>query len=244
MKKLLFVAIISAPFVLTACSNTVFTSAKQSKATSAAQEQLEITTVTEANYPRAETQLLTERYIKKIADATHTDGVGVLWKIREGSDPKDRTIPRTNYDTIYTWAVLDLTEDATLRMPETKGRYQTAWFMTEEHYNPMVFTKPGVYTLTQADMGSRYVVMVIRTQANAMDPQDLKVANAIQDNIQLSQKDKGEYVPQYRWNKKEIIAMRTHFQELAKEKGLTSEVMFGKKGEQSDENHNMGTAVG
>jgi hypothetical protein len=240
-------AILSAS-LLTGCgskaTNDTGAEATASQKTQSTPAELPITTVTEANYPRAETQLLTEGYIKKIAAATNSDGVGVLWNIRQGSDPKDRTIPRTNYDTIYTWAVLDLTEDATLVMPETNGRYQTTWFMTEEHYNPMVMVKAGTYTLTQKDMGSRYVVMVIRTQANTESAEDLAAANAIQDGISLSQKDKGIYAPQYRWNKDEVIAMRTHFQDLAKDKGITSELMFGKKGEQTTENHNAGTAVG
>ncbi len=244
MKRSILFSTIVISLALTGC---VYNKNKESvtiAGKSASTEHLKLTTVTEDNYARAETQLLTEGYVKKIADATDTDGVGVLWHVRKGSDPKDRTIPRTNYDTIYTWAVLDLTEDATLVLPETNGRYQTAWFMTEEHYNPMVFTKPGSYTLTQEKMGSRYVVIVIRTQANVVDEKDLAAANAIQDGISLSQKDKGEYTPLYRWNKEEIIAMRTHFQELAQEKSLTSEVFFGKKGKQTDENHNAGTAVG
>ncbi len=256
MNHLLLISIITVSLALTGCGDTANTSAKQGDTTAAAEgkiaantesastDQLQVTPVTENNYARAETQLLTEGYVQKIADATHTDGVGVLWHIRKGSDPKDRTIPRTNYDTIYSWAILDLTEEATLVMPDTNGRYQTAWFMTEEHYNPLVFDKPGTYTLNQDNIGSRYVVMVIRTQANVEDEQDLKAATVIQSKLRLTQKDKGEYAPQYRWNKEEIIKMRTHFQNLAKEKGISSEVMFGKKGERTQEQHNAGTAVG
>ena len=248
MKKTFSLTALLALTLCSACGTTT-PAPKSPTATSAddvtsTDDVVKVTTVTADNYDRAETQILTEGYIQKIANATNTDGVGVLWHIRKGSDPKDRTIPRTNYDTIYTWAILDLTQEATLVMPDTKGRYQTAWFMTEEHYNPAVFAKPGTYTLTQEEMGSRYVVMVIRTQANTADNADLLAANAIQDGIRLSQEDKGTYTPEYRWNKEEVVKMRTLFQQLAKEKGATSEVMFGKKGAQTKEHHNMGTAVG
>ena len=62
----------------------------------------------------AETQEIMTGYVKKIAAATGTDGVGVIMNVREGADPKDKTIMRINFDTIYSWIVLDLTEPATI----------------------------------------------------------------------------------------------------------------------------------
>lgn len=203
-----------------------------------------LTRVTPENYGLAETQEIIAGYISKISKATGTDGVGVLWHVRKGADPKDRTIPRINFDTIYSWLVLDLKEDATLTMPETDGRYQSAWVISEEHYNPMAYEKPGNYTLSKKNVGTRYAVIVIRTQANTVDPTDLAVANKLQDKLAISQKDKGSYVASHHWNKDEIIKMRAHYMKLAKDKGITSEVMFGKKGEPTLENHNAGTAVG
>jgi len=32
---------------------------------------------------------------------------------------------------------------ATLVMPETVGRYQSAFVITEEHYNPFAYAEPG-----------------------------------------------------------------------------------------------------
>jgi len=84
------------------------------------------TTVTQDNYGLAETQVIFTGYVKKIAAATDTNGVGIFWHVRKGADPKDRTIPRINFDTIYSWAIVDLKEDATLTMPETGDRYQSA----------------------------------------------------------------------------------------------------------------------
>ena len=67
-------------------------------------------------------------------------------------------------------------------MPETNGRYQSAWIITDEHYNPMAFVKPGSYTLTQENVGRRYAMIAIRTQVNVADPADLAIVHKLQDH--------------------------------------------------------------
>jgi len=205
---------------------------------------VQTTPVTEENYARAETEVIFADYVKRIADATGTNGMGEWLHFREGADPKDRTVMRINFDTLYSMAILDLTEDAVLTMPETDGRYQSAWFITDEHYNPMAFIEPGTYTLTQEEMGSRYVQVAIRTQANVADPDDLAIAHELQDQLKLEQEDKGEFVPSGNWDMDEILAMRAKYQEIQKEEDITSEQMFGKKGEVPLKEHNVGTATG
>lgn len=255
MNKLVLGTAIVASLALTACGDNTGTVVEKDKVMPAAQEQsspampaaekqLEITTVTEENYDRAENQGVVESYIKKIAEATKTDGIGVFWHVRKGADPKDKTIPRINFDTIYSWAVIDLTEELTLTMPETGGRYQSAWIVDEEHYNPMAFNEPGEHKLNIENVGSRYATIVMRTQVNTANPDDLAEAHKVQDKLMLSQKDKGSYVSSYKWDPDEVNKMRAHFEKVAKDKGITSEVMFGKRGERTPEQHRAGTAVG
>jgi len=242
MKKILLVTMTAATFGLTACANNIDTTAESDK--TIVTTQLKTTTVTEDNYDIAETQGIFEGYVKKIAKATDTNGVGVFWHVKTGADPKDKTIPRINFDTIYSWSLIDLTEDVTLTMPETNGRYQSAWFIDEEHYNPMALNEAGEYTITQKDVGTRYVMIVIRTQANTTDPADLAEAGKLQEKLKLSQKDRGSYVSSYKWNHDEVIKMRAHFEQIIKDKGMKSDVMFGKRGSMTDEQHNAGTAGG
>ena len=202
------------------------------------------TVVTDENYGLAESEVIFTDYVQKIAAATNTNGVGVLMHLRKGADPKDRTIMRINFDTIYSVAIIDLTEDAVLTMPETNGRYQSAWIITDEHYNPMAFVEPGTYTLTQEKMGRRYIMLSIRTQTNTADPADLAIANALQDQLKLEQKDRGSFAVSGNWDMKEILAMRAKYQKIQKKEGITSERMFGKKGELPLKDHNVGTASG
>jgi len=202
------------------------------------------TILTDENFGLAESQMIFAKYIKDIAAITKTNGVGVFMHNKKAADPKDKTVVRINFDTQYSVAILDLKEEATLIMPETNGRYQSAWFITEEHYNPMAINNPGTYKITQEDMGSRYIMLVIRTQVNMTDPEDLAKVSALQDQLQLSQKDRGSFVITNNWDRPEVLKMRKKYQKIAKEKGIVSSVMFGEKGETTLENHNAGVSTG
>ena len=226
---------------LTACGGKTDTAVEPEQA---AATEVQTTVVTDENYALAESEIIFSDYLKKIAAATGTNGTGVFMHLRKGADPKDRTIMRINFDTIYSTAIVDLTEDAVLTMPETNGRYQSAWIITDEHYNPMAFVEPGTYTLTQENVGRRYATIAIRTQVNTADPADLAIAHGLQDQLKLEQKDRGSYAPSNKWDMEEVLAMRAKYQEIAKKEGITSEVMFGKKGEVPLKEHNVGTAVG
>jgi hypothetical protein len=149
---------------------------------------------------------------------------------------------RINFDTLYSFAVIDLKEELTLTMPDTNGRYQSAWIITEEHYMPMALEKPGVYKLNQENVGARYTMIVMRTQANTQDPKDMEKANVLQDKLQLNQKDKGSYIASNSWDMDEILKMRAKYMEIGKE--MSTDVMFGKKGEVLLREHNAGTAFG
>jgi len=247
MNKTLFglvirMLVVAAPFTLVGCGGGTDTPAEPEQAASVSEVQT--TVVTDENYGLAESEVIISDYVKRIAAATNSNGVGVFMHLKTGADPKDRTIMRINFDTLYSSALVDLTEDAVLTMPETGGRYQSAWIITDEHYNPMAFVEPGTYTLTQENVGRRYAVIAMRTQANAADPADLAIANALQEQLKLEQKDRGSWAPSNKWDMEQVLAMRAKYQEIGKKEGITSEVMFGKKGEVPLKEHNVGTAAG
>ena len=202
------------------------------------------TLLTAENFALAESQMIFAKYVKDIAAITNTNGVGVFMHNKKAANPKDKTVVRINFDTQYSVAILDLNEEAVLTMPETNGRYQSAWFITEEHYNPMAINKPGTYKINQKDMGSRYVMLVIRTQVNMRDPEDLAKVSALQDQLKLYQKDRGSFVMTNNWDRPKVIEMRKKYQNIAREKQIVSSLMFGKKGETTLENHNVGVSTG
>jgi hypothetical protein len=232
----------AATFALVGCDSKPPASVQPEQA--AAANEAQNTVVTDENYGLAESEIIFADYVGRIAAATGTNGMGEWLHLRKGADPKDRTVMRINFDTLYSTVILDLTEPATLTMPETGGRYQSAWVITDEHYNPMAFVKPGTYTLTQENVGRRFATVVIRTQVNAADPADLAAVHELQDQLKIEQSAKGAFVPSGNWDMEEVLAMRAKYQRIAKEENITSEVMFGKKGEVGLKEHNAGTAMG
>ena len=241
-KMVALTCVAMASMTLVSCGNEADTTTMEQQA--APESDVKTTVVTDENYARAESEIIFAGYIQKIAAATGTNGMGVWLHLREGADPKDRTVMRINFDTLYSFAIIDLTEDAVLTMPETNGRYQSAWFITDEHYNPTAFIEPGTYTLTQEDMGRRYIMIGMRIQVNVADPADLAIVHEIQNQLKLEQNDTGEFAPSADWDMEELLAMRAKYQELAEAEGLVSEQVFGKKGEVPLKEHNAGAAMG
>lgn len=245
MKHIALSSILVATSLLAAsCDNTKKTAAPASGDSAETQTQTKTTTVTDENYSLAETQVIIASYVKKIAAATGTNGVGVWMHNKKGANPKDRDVMRKNFDTIYSWGVFDLTEPATLVLPENEGRYQTAWVISEEHYNPFAFVEPGEYELTKENVGTPYAIVVVRTQTNVTDAKDVAAANALQEKLAIKQKNKGSYKASHQWNQDEILKMRAKYQKIAKDEKVSPDLYFGKKGERTDKQHNCGTAMG
>ena len=205
----------------------------------------DVTPLTADNYATAETQsIFAGAYIQKIATATCSGGMGVRMHERVPSDPNHKALARVNFDTLYSWILLDLNSPATITLPETGGRYQSAQVLNEGHWMPFVVTEAGSFTLTRENSGSRYVLVGIRTQMNMQDPADIKKANELQDLVRVEQADPGELVFTDLWNKEAIMAMRKELQILRDEKGYKSEDMFGKQGEIDHAMNNVGVAIG
>ena len=202
-----------------------------------------VTPVTKANYAAAETEVILADYVRKIAKGTCSGGMGVFLHQHAAMDPAERSILRPNFDTLYSFAVLDLEQPATVVLPDT-DRYQILEVVNDEHWIPLISDKPGRYTLTKEAMGSRYVFAFVRTQVNMQDPEDLKQAAAVQDQIQLEQTAPGVFVSPNKFDQQAILAMRADYNNRRQPEGITSEMAFGKKGEISKEMRNFGVAIG
>lgn len=101
--------------------------------------------------------------------------------------PIDRqTVIRLNRDTLYSFAVVDLAEGASIVLPEHGERYVSAMVVNEDHYVNGVFHEAGEHALSADRFGSRYVLVAIRTLVDPSDPDDLAEVVGLQDQIVLS----------------------------------------------------------
>ena len=195
------------------------------------------------NYAFAETEIILGDYVQKIATATCSDGMGVFMHFRKAMDPKDRTILRPNFDTLYSAAVVDLKSPAAITLPAS-DRLQILEVVSAYHWIPLVTSKPGVYEITEEMAGSRFAFIIIRTQVNMQDPADIERVGDIQDEIIIRQKNRGQFVQTKDWDRAQMLEMRTKYQKEKDVKGISSEEIFGKKGEINSEMRNIGVAFG
>lgn len=138
--------------------------------------------VTVENFPRAETDL----YISAVA--LKRGGFGKFMHDRTPTPLDKQTVIRMNRDTLYSGLVLDLAAGpATITLPDTGKRFMSMQVINEDEYTPNVFYGAGDHTLTQENVGTRYVLVAIRTLVNPSDPKDVEEVHALQDAIKLSQ---------------------------------------------------------
>ena len=156
--------------------------------------------VTADNYVRAESDFQMKGYIESF------NNFGKFHHNRKPYDVNNQITIRGNRDTLYSFGVWDLRSPVTITLPETGGRYQSLMIVSQDHsiwglYGP----KTG--TLTEEKVGTRYVLLTIRTFADPNDEEDMKEAYRLQDAVVVQQADIGKFeVPD--WKKDEVEKMR------------------------------------
>jgi hypothetical protein len=192
-------------------------------------------TVTVDNFVRAETDMTLDRYVKQGA-------FGKFLHLRVPTPIDRQDVIRMNRDTLYSFAVLDLNEPATIVKPGSDGRYQLLVVINQDHSMPITELDSGEFELTKEKLGSRYVFAAFRTFVDAGDPDDVKAANALQDKIGIRQKDPGSFeIPD--WDEVSLKKLRDAILVLAATRPDFSG-MFGIKEELDPLYHLMGTASG
>jgi hypothetical protein len=192
--------------------------------------------VTWDNWVRAESDKMFKRY------ADH-GGFGKFFNIRKPTPIDAQKVVRMNRDTLYSFGVFDLTTPVTITMPDSGDRFLSLQVGNQDEYVPIpVIYKPGKYTLTKEKVGTRYVIVIIRTFADATSPADIKKANALQDQIKVQQSSVGKFeIPN--WDQKSQDKLRTAILVLASTMTDTSQC-FGNKEDTHPIAHFLGAALG
>jgi len=191
--------------------------------------------VTASNYVRAESDFQMKSYIENL------DCFGKFTHSRKPYDVENQITVRGNRDTLYSFGVWDLTSPVTVTLPDPKGRYQSLMIVSQDHsiwglYGP----KTG--TLTEENVGTRYVLLTVRTFADPNDEADMKKAFQLQDAVGVKQADIGKFdVPD--WKKDQVEQMRDTINVVASTVKDTSK-MFGKKEEMDPVYWMLGAALG
>ncbi|WP_129774748.1 DUF1254 domain-containing protein [Peristeroidobacter soli] len=195
--------------------------------------------VTVDNFKRAETDTY---FGKFVADA---GGLAGFLHAREPTPLDKQTVIRMNRDTLYSPAVVDLDAGpATVTFPDAGGRFMSMQVIDEDHYTPAVVYEPGAHVFTKEQIGTRYVVFVVRTFVDPNAPSDLKQVHALQDQLEVTQPKPGRWdAPD--WDPVSLKKVRESLLAVtAASGGIDSARMFGPREQVDPVQHLLGTAAG
>ena len=142
------------------------------------------------------------------------------------------------------FGVFDLSKSPlTVELPKTNGRYMSLLLISQNHDIYPAYYAPGKWTFSEKEIGTRYIMFVIRTFADPNNPKDMEKAHKIQDAVKVIQKDKGSLSGIHQWNEKEMLMLRKAYNTIGSTTS-SSAPYFGVKCDRSYLMNAMGVAVG
>ncbi len=192
--------------------------------------------VTVDNYARAEVAFQVDRF------AGFGAAVNTWTHIRTPTPLDRQTVIRMNRDTLYSVALVDISQGATVTIPDAGGRYLTVMVMNEDGYVNRVIHEPGDEPLTVDEFDTPYVLLIARILVDPTDPDDVAEVGRLQDRIMLHATAARPWVTgqydevSYEATKRPLLALGTGI--------LDSHRTFGPKGAVDQVRFLIGTAGG
>lgn len=192
--------------------------------------------VTVDNYVRAESDVQMKGYAEAM------DAFGKFAVNRKHYDVDNQVTVRGNRDTIYMFGTFDLSSPLTITIPDSGDRYMSMQAISQDHNIPPSIYGPAKKTYTMENMGTRYILIGIRTFADPNDPADMKIAHALQDAVVVEQANIGKLeLPN--WDKQGVETLRNAINVLGSTMRST-QGWFGEKDEIDPIHRLLGTAFG
>jgi len=139
------------------------------------------------NFARAESDLY-------FAGVVANGGFGKFDHTRDPAPIDKQSVIRLNRDTLYSSAVFDLDAGpVTVTLPPAGKRFMSMQVIDEDQYTHGVYYKPGNVVITRKDIGTRYVVVAMRTLVDPSNPKDMEEVHALQDRIEAKQRGPGKF---------------------------------------------------
>jgi len=188
------------------------------------------------NYVRAESDSQIQTYAETL------NCFGRLVHQRDFYSIDNQLTVRVNRDTYYSFGVFDLTSPVTIIKPDPGDRFQSLMIINQDHSISPTIHGGGTFTYTQEELGTRYMIVIFRTFADATDPEDQRIAHALQDQVRIGQADVG-VLALPNWDNESRLEMRNAINVLAGSL-TTTEGFFGERDVIDPIKHLMGTAYG
>ena len=121
-------------------------------------------------------------------------GVNLVFHHREPASLDDQPVIRQNRDTLYSSAIVDITDGATVTVPDGAGRYLSVMVVNEDHYINRILHEPGDYELTTADFDTDYIAVAARILVDPNNPADVSTVNQLQDQLAINARSARPFV--------------------------------------------------
>ncbi len=188
------------------------------------------------NYVRAESDYQIQTYARTL------NAFGKLVHQRDFYSVDNQLTVRVNRDTYYSFGLYDLTSPVTITKPDPGDRFQSLMIINQDHSISPTIHEGGTFTYTEESLGTRYMIVIVRTFALANDLKDQEIAHALQDRIKIEQDDMGKLeLPN--WDNESRQKMMDAINVLAGSLP-TTEGFFGEIDKIDPVKHLMGTAYG
>lgn len=192
--------------------------------------------VTVKNFVRVESEHMFAAIVKQ-AGGTNK------WSHGYTPTPIDQQpIIRMNRDTLYSAAVVDISQGATIVVPEAGDRYLSVMFVSADHFIPLVVHAGGEHHITAEQIGSDFVLVAARILVDPESPEDVAAVNSLQNALEIRSTANQEFVlPEY----DPATYKETRDAVLALARGLDGfDGSFGSKDEVEPVMHLLGAAAG
>lgn len=188
------------------------------------------------NFVRAETALQFDRILRGAR------GVNRWGHLREPTPVEQQDVIRMNRDTVYSFAVVDISSGATVTLPDASGRYLSVMVVNEDHYLNRILHDPGEHSLSVDEFDTGWVVLAGRILADPNDEVDLAEVHRLQDALII---DAGSRRPWRHESYDDDTLTKTRDLVLGLAAGVgDSKRTFGAKEDVDPVRHLLGTAAG
>lgn len=144
-------------------------------------------TVTIDNFTRAATDIEFRKYL------ANSGGVNKLFHVHEPTPIDMQPTIRMNRDTLYSMVIVDVSEGATLTVPDPGDRYLSVQVVNQDHYMPRVFSGGGTFDLSEEELGTPFVALLIRILVDSEDPEDVAEVVKLQEGMALDANSNREF---------------------------------------------------
>ncbi|MBV9416624.1 MAG: DUF1254 domain-containing protein [Solirubrobacterales bacterium] len=169
-------------------------------------------------------------------------GVNRLRHNRAPTSIEDQPVIRMNRDTLYSAAIVDISEGATVNVPDGGDRYVSVMVVNQDHYINRIVHEPGQHSLAVEEFDTPWVTVAARILVDPADRDDLATVNELQDQLAVNARSSRPFeMPDY--DKETFDATRNAVLELASHLG-TFDHAFGSKDEVDPVRHLIATAAG